>query len=124
MSKELDSWEGEGGAALTQLPPPPGRIMTGTVAQIEWAQRIKAQVNSEFARVAASFQSVAAKQSESKRTATAAIIGILEKHRAAVMSREDAGYFIREWQEIDGQVRQLLAHDPQYQEIKAARNRN
>jgi hypothetical protein len=123
MSKELDSWEGEGGAAIAQLPPRPGR-MTGTPAQVEWAGRIKSQVDSEFARVAASFQSVAAKQSESQRAHTAAIIGILEKHRAAVMGRDDAGYFIREWQEIDDQVRQLLAGDPQYQEIKAARKRN
>ena len=38
---------------------------------------------------------------------TEAIIAILEEKRAEVMRREQAGYFIRYWQEISGQVRQM-----------------
>jgi cell division FtsZ-interacting protein ZapD len=93
--------------------------MTGTASQVEWAQRIKCQVNSEFDRVAASFREVAAKQQGAKREATEAIIAILEDKRAEVMSREQAGYFIRDWQEIDDQVRQLIARDPRYPAIKS-----
>ncbi len=122
MSKELEAWEGEGGAALA--PPhlfrsPQAIPMSGTAAQVEWAERIKRQVNSEFDRVAASFRAVAEKQQDGKRAYTEAVIAILEDKRAEVMSKEQAGYFIRNWQEIDDQVRQMISHDPRYREIKS-----
>jgi hypothetical protein len=117
-SKQLDAGEGEGGAAVAPLLPGPLQ-MTGSASQVEWAQRIKCQVNSEFDRVAASFREVAAKQQGAKREATEAIIAILEDKRAEVMSSEQAGYFIRDWQEIDDQVRQLIARDPRYPAIKS-----
>lgn len=118
MNKELDAWEGEGGAAVVS--PLPGLVqMTGTAAQVEWAERIRQQVNSEFDRVASSFRAVAEKQHDGKRADTETILAILEDKRAEVMSREQAGYFIRDWQEIDDQVRQLIAKDSRYQEIKA-----
>jgi hypothetical protein len=117
-SKQLDAGEGEGGAVLAPLLPGPLQ-MTGSASQVEWAQRIKCQVNSEFDRVAASFREVAAKQQGAKREATEAIIAILEDKRAEVMSSEQAGYFIRDWQEIDDQVRQLIARDPRYPAIKS-----
>jgi hypothetical protein len=118
MNKELDAWEGEGGAAVVS--PLPGLVqMTGTAAQVEWAERIRQQVNSEFDRVASSFRAVAEKQPDGKRADTETILAILEDKRAEVMSREQAGYFIRDWQEIDDQVRQLIAKDSRYQEIKA-----
>ncbi len=96
--------------------------MTGTPSQAEWAERIKAQVGGEFDRVAASFRSVAEKQIENKRVETEAIISILEEKRAEVMARNQAGYFIREWQEINDQVRKIMLADPRYQEIKAKAN--
>jgi hypothetical protein len=34
------------------------------------------------------------------------------------MSRSQAGYFIRDWQEISDQVRQMIFQDPRYQAIK------
>lgn len=95
--------------------------MTGTASQVEWAERIRCRVNDEFDRVARSFREVAAKQSDARRAATEAIIAILEEKRSAVMSRQEAGYFIRDWQDISDQVRQLIAHDPRYPEIKAGR---
>jgi len=123
MSKEHDAWEGEGGAALVPLvvgaPSPPAVSLSGTASQVEWAERIRRQVNSEFDRVAASFRAVAEKQPAGKRANTEAIIAILEVKRAEVMSRAEAGYFIRDWQEIDDQVRQLIARDPKYLEIKS-----
>jgi hypothetical protein len=120
MAKDIGAWEDEGGAAL---PPLNVRVisMTGTVNQVEWAERIKRKVNDEFDRVARSFRSVASKQSDAARADTDAIVAILEEKRAEVMGREQAGYFIHDWQEISDQVRQMIFHDAGYQAIK--RNR-
>jgi hypothetical protein len=92
--------------------------MIGTESQIEWAGRIKLQVNEEFDRVAACFRSVADRQTNSKRVDTEAIIAILEDKRIEVMERQNAGSFIRDWYEIADQVRQMIVRDFRYQEIK------
>ncbi len=93
--------------------------MTGTPSQVEWAQRIQRRVNAEFDRVAASFRAIAGKQGDEKRADTEAIIAILEDKRVEVMSRNDAGYFIHDWQDIYDQVRQMIFNDPRYQAIKS-----
>jgi hypothetical protein len=101
--------------------------MAGTPNQVEWAVRIKRKVNAEFDRVAASSRLIANRQSGSQRTDTKAIIAILEDKRVEVMRREQAGYFIHEWQEIGDQVRQMIFQDPRYQAIrgnKAARRQS
>jgi len=95
--------------------------MSGTANKVEWAERIKRQVNDEFDRVARSFRSVAGKQSDAARADTEAIIAILEEKRAAVMRREEAGYFIHDWQEISDQVRQMIFQDARYQAIRSNR---
>jgi hypothetical protein len=120
MTRDIEAWEGEGGAA-------PARLgvcaapMSGTAIQVEWAERIKRQVNAEFDRVAASFRSIAGKQGDDKRADTEAVIVILEDKRAEVMSRKRAGYFIHDWQEIGDQVRQMIFHDVRYQTLKGNR---
>jgi len=96
--------------------------MTGTVNQIEWAEQIKARVGAEFDRVANALDSAAAKQTGQKRTDTQAVIAILKDQRAGVMARDEAGYFIQEWQELRDQVRQMIAKDYRYQAIKAQKN--
>jgi len=96
--------------------------MIGTPSQTEWAERIKAQVSNEFDRVATSFRSVAEKQIENKRIDTEAIISILEEKRAEVMARNQAGYFIQEWQEITDQVRKMIHADARYQAIRVKSN--
>ena len=88
--------------------------MTGTPSQIEWAERIKPQVSAEFDRVAAAFQAVAGNQSEPARARTQVILAILEEKRAEVMAREQAGYFIHDWQELTDQVRKMIAQDSRY----------
>ena len=95
--------------------------MTGTASQIEWAERIRPQVNSEFDRVAKAFAETAARQDESARAETFAILEILEEKRAAVMANQSAGYFLREWQELRDQVRQLIASDARFEIIRASR---
>ena len=95
--------------------------LTGTDNQIEWAGTIRIQVNAEFDRVARSFGSVAGKQSDAARADTEAIIAILEEKRAEVMRREQAGYFIHDWQEISDQVRQMIFQDARYQAIRSNR---
>jgi len=96
--------------------------MTGTVAQIEWAGRIKLQVTDEFNRVATCFRVIADKQSDRKRADTEAILAILEEKRTEVMATENAGCFIRDWYEIDDQVRQMIGRDARFQAIKAGKN--
>jgi hypothetical protein len=117
-NSELNAWEDEGGAARTPAGLGGAASMTGTLNQVEWAERIKLQVNAEFDRVAACFRSIAGKQDDSKRADTEGVIAILEDKRAEVMGREQAGYFIRDWQEISDQVRQMIFADSRYQAIK------
>ena len=95
--------------------------MTGTANQIEWAVEIKARVGAEFDRVANALDSAAGKQAGQKRTDTQTVIAILNEKRAGVMARDEAGYFIQEWQELRDQVRQMIAKDSRYQAIKAQR---
>jgi hypothetical protein len=95
--------------------------MVGTPEQVEWAQRIKHAANCEFDRVANAFRAIAKRQNGDKRADTEAIIAILEEKRAAVMARSEAGYFIRDWQEISDQVRKMIGDDSRYQAIRATR---
>src|SRR4051812_35394751 len=55
---------------------------SGTTNQVEWAKIIKRRVAVEFDRVAAAFR-----------------------------ANDQAGYFIRDWQDIGDQVRQMILHD-------------
>ena len=117
LNSDIKAWENEGGAARPRAEIPV--ISSGTVNQVEWARRIKERVNDEFDRVARSFRSVASGQSEGRRSETEAILAILEDKREEVMRREEAGYFIRDWQEISDQVRQMIILDNRYQAIRA-----
>ncbi|MGH9632882.1 MAG: hypothetical protein ACRD7E_31645 [Bryobacteraceae bacterium] len=93
--------------------------MTGTASQIEWAEEIKPRVNAEFDRVAKALTAAVANQREQIRMDTLAVIAILEEKRVEVMAKDQAGYFIRDWQELRDQVRQMITQDPRYQAIKA-----
>lgn len=95
--------------------------MTGTESQRQWANQIKPRVAQEFDRVACALHEVARKQSEQDRVETNAVIAILEEKRAEVLANDRAGYFIREWQELNGRVRETIALDPRYLAIKARR---
>src|SRR5204863_569724 len=88
--------------------------MTGTANQIEWAEQIKFRVAMEFDRVAKALEAAGG-----NRVSTRAVIQILEDKRAEVMAKDQAGYFIVEWQELRDQVRQLIAQDSRYKAIKA-----
>jgi hypothetical protein len=95
--------------------------MTGTPSQIEWAERIKPQVNAEFDRVAKALSRTSIHQQEQDRLDARAVVAILEEKRAEVLANDRAGYFIRDWQELKDQVRQMIAQDSRYQAIKAKR---
>ena len=96
-------------------------MMTGTPNQIEWAEQIKPRVDGEFARVAKAFAGTAERQTEAARRDTLEVIAILQLKRAETMAREEAGYFIKEWQELGDQVRQMIFHDPAYTAIRERR---
>jgi chaperonin GroES len=97
--------------------------LTGTPSQVEWAERIKQKVGQEFDRVANAFRAVAGKQGQRKSAETLEILEILKEKREAVMSRNESGYFIRDWQELDDQVRKLISNDIRYQAIKQKREK-
>lgn len=120
MTNGLDAPKGEAGAT----PPAAnsGGGMSGTPAQVEWAERIKREVNAEFDRVAAAFRSYARRQEDARRAETEAVLVILEEKRAEVMGKQLATYFIHDWQEIGGQVRQMIFRDARYQVIKSNRD--
>ncbi|HYO81670.1 MAG TPA: hypothetical protein VES20_09730 [Bryobacteraceae bacterium] len=98
-----------------------GASLSGTESQIEWAVRIRRSVEREFDRVAKAFLAVAAQQTSAERGDIDSLISILEDKRAEVMAHGDAGYFIREWQELRDQVRQMIAADPRYPAIRSRR---
>jgi hypothetical protein len=95
--------------------------LTGTINQIEWAERIRIQVQAEFDRVARVLAEAAGKQSDQERTNTQLMIAIVEEKRLEVMANPKAGYFIHDWQELRDQVRQLLMKDDRYKAIKAGK---
>jgi len=115
--KQIETREDEGGTA--RRPDPTVTSLRGSESQVEWALRIRCRVNEEFDRVAAAFRVVADRQTGGRRTETETIIAIVEEKRSEVMGTEEAGYFIRGWQEIGDQVRQLIFQDARYQAIKA-----
>jgi hypothetical protein len=114
MEERIAAWEDEGGS----LDKSTAKVMTGTINQIAWAEQIKIQVNGEFDRVRRALESAAAKQSAEDRAATEHILAILEEKRAEVLGREEAGYFIHDWQELRAQVRELIVGDSRYSAIK------
>src|SRR5579864_5013513 len=126
----LGEWESEGGAqaqseagrrlARQRTGPitPAKSALSGTVNQIDWAEQIKERVGKEFDRVGNALRSVAARQVERDQTDTQALIAILEDKRAEVMAHDQAGYFIREWQELGDRVRQMIAKDSRYGAVK------
>jgi hypothetical protein len=117
MSAAINTWEDEGGA------PPPSTTLRGTAAQVEWAERIQRAVGAEFDRVAAAFRSVALKQDAGKRADTEAILAVLAEKRVEVMSIDSAGAFIRDWQDIGDQVRNLISSDPRFEAIRGNRTK-
>ncbi len=95
--------------------------MTGTPNQIEWAEQIKESVAAEFDRVASALNGVALRQTGAALLDTQTAIEILEESRRAVLARDEAGFFIRDWQDLSGQVRELIARDPRHKAMQAAR---
>lgn len=93
----------------------------GTAGQIEWAEKIKTRVNAEFDRVTETLEAVARRQSIQDRLDTRAIIAILEEKRLEVLGRNEAGYFIRNWQELTDQVQKLVRDDSRYPGIRLAK---
>ncbi len=113
-------WENEGGSALLSRELEfANKPLLGSTSQIEWAVAIRTRVNDEFDRVAKSLRSIAQRQDARKRSDTEAILAILEDKRTEVLSRDRAGYFIHDWQEISDQVRQMIGQDHRYQLLKA-----
>ena len=95
--------------------------LTGTPSQVEWAEQIRPRVAGEFDRVAKAFHAQMAIQTGQKQSETRTILTILEEKRAETLSIRLAGYYIREWQELTDQIRQMIAKDPRYLAIKHQR---
>lgn len=98
-----------------------GTAWLGTPSQIEWAEQIKPRVRAEFDQVAGTLEVVARRQSARDRLDTRAMIAILEEKRSEVLGRNEAGYFIKNWQEITDQVQRLVRDDPRFAAIRLAK---
>lgn len=100
--------------------------LTGTPNQVEWAEQIRLTVAQEFDRVVNAFRERMNLQIGMDQAEIRAVIAIIEQKRTETMGNTQAGYFIRDWQELSDQVRRMIRQDPRYQEIKdqrAARRR-
>jgi hypothetical protein len=93
----------------------------GKESQIEWAERIKPLVSAEFDRVAETLEAVARRQPVTDRLETRAVIAILEEKRLEVLGRNEAGYFIKNWQELTDQVQRLIRDDSRFPAIRLAK---
>jgi hypothetical protein len=96
--------------------------MTGTPNQIELAGQIRPLVDAEFSRVAKAFSETAVKQTGQDKLDTMEILRILETKRAEVLAGGHAGIFIRDWRELNDQVRRMLLSDPEYLALRARRD--
>lgn len=95
--------------------------LTGTPSQIEWAEQIRLNVAQEFDRVANAFRERIRHQIAPDQAETCAVIAILEQKRTETLANTQAGYFIRDWQELSDQVRQMIFQDSAYRKIKDQR---
>ena len=95
------------------------RALQGSEAQIEWAGRIREHVAAEFDRVALAFRGVAAGQDAGGQAYTDAVVGIVQSLRSEVLANEQAGYFIRDWQDISDQVRKMVFTDSRFTTLRA-----
>lgn len=93
----------------------------GTTSQIEWAERIKPRVSAEFDRVAEALDAVALRQSRRDRLDTRAMIAILDEKRLEVLAKNEAGYFIKNWQDLTDQVQRLIRDDSRFTAIRLAK---
>ena len=78
-------------------------------------------MNEEFDRVAKALELAASKRAGQDRADIRLMIAILEDKRAEVLANDRAGYFIHDWQELRGQVRDMITADPLYRTIKASK---
>ena len=99
----------------------PATLWLGTEGQIAWAENIKPLVSAEFDRVAETLEAVARRQSVRDRLDTRALIAILEEKRLEVLGRNEAGYFIKSWQELTDQVQRLIRDDSRFAAIRLAK---
>jgi hypothetical protein len=99
----------------------PGRPWIGTESQIQWAQKIRPLVSAEFDRLAGALEAVARRQSITDGLETRAVIAILEEKRLEVLGRNEAGYFIKNWQELTDQVQRLIRDDSRFAAIRLAK---
>ncbi len=95
--------------------------LTGTPNQVEWAEQIRLNVAREFDRVANAFRERMKHQIAPDQAETCAVIAIIEQKRAETMANTQAGYFIRDWQELSDQVRQMICQDPRIRRSRTAR---
>lgn len=120
MAEEIESWEDEGGATPEATPGEPAGAMLGTENQRELAEQIKLRVNAEFDRVAAAIRSQAERRNVERLAVAESLVAIVESKRKDVMAKQDASYFIHDWQEINDQVRRMVLADERYLAIKAS----
>jgi cell division FtsZ-interacting protein ZapD len=126
VEQALAAWKDEGGTAQSNSvdagqSPSRKQKLAGTINQVDWAEQIRTRVNAEFDRVAKALELASSKRAEQDRSEIQVMIAILEEKRAEVMANDRAGYFIHDWQELHGRVRDMITADPRYRAMKASK---
>jgi hypothetical protein len=96
-------------------------VLRGAADQISWAREIRARVSAEFDRVRSSIEAGSNKFRALDRTETATLLTLIEEHRAAVFSRDQADYFIAEWQNPADRLQRVFNGDERWRAISDAR---
>jgi hypothetical protein len=97
------------------------RMLRGEADQVSWAREIRRRVDAEFDRVRRSMEAGSNKFRALDRTETAALLVLLEEHRASVLSADQAEYFIAEWQNPADRLQRVFNGDERWRAINDAR---
>ena len=62
-------------------------------------------------------------QPDTQRADTETILAILEEKRTAVLAIDQAGAFIKNWQQIGDRVRRMILDDSRFQAIESRRTK-
>lgn len=109
MEDDVQAWEAEGGAVVQLGADIAEWLVTDRNAAA--ALQIKARVRAEFDRVVNALKSAADAQNGDKQIDARMVIFMLEQICAEVLSKDEAGYFIVEWQDASDHVRRIVTKD-------------
>jgi hypothetical protein len=96
-------------------------LLHGPDDEVSWAREIRGRVKNEFDRVRRSIEAGSNKYRALDRSETATLLALIDELRASVLSADQAGYFIAEWNNPADRLQRLLHGDARWKAINDAR---